>query len=652
MNFLHPEWLWVLAVPVLLVLVGVFLSLWRRRDGVAQMKVMTATAGGARVRLDARRRRGAEESPLFLWLASGLALVVVALARPCWGLRERVVFQQEQEILVALDLSASMDAEDVAPSRLERAKLLVAQMLDELKGEQVGLVVFAGTAFLQVPLSSDYEIFREFLPLLNTRYLPSVGTDYAAMVETALDAFGDSEADRFLIVLSDGEADPENPWKEEAGKLKKRGVRVLALGLGTEEGKMLPDGAGGFLKDERGAVVLSRLESGTLQALAEMTGGAYADSSQWTNLASLVREKMTLAEKGEFEEKDGVDLVERYQWFLAPGLLLLLAGLWREFPVRPRARRVRLPGTGTAGLLLLAGLFCVASKEMPGAVLGAEEMPPARVTARGLGELVGKLAGQDAMTEADAELLAKKTLAHGKALRREGRSVPPGMVRDALAALADCGQTLASERRQKMEAALQDLLQEPPAKEKQRSASPEGTGRENQPQDENAQSPEKQGEGEPSGNSSEEKQGGPSEENALPQQSGQKQSGQGGASQDQEGKGDSKEERTAEGEGVFQNGEKAFREMQKGQNAEEGETGRDGQTEEEKSGAGRRAQGGPMREVGGVAAEGTPLDENVDAALLVPLQRLDEVRKGDRPGVLFQRMQGPMKEPGGRKRNW
>src|SRR5207244_3462348 len=135
----------------------------------------------------------------------------------------------------------------------DRSKLLIQSLLERLEGERVGLVVFSGTAFLQSPLSADYEILREFLPSLGPDFLPEGGTNYQALLETSVQAFGGSNAaDRFLIVLSDGEATDEN-WKSGVDELKKRGIRVIGLGIGTSAGAMIPDGSGGFVKDERGA---------------------------------------------------------------------------------------------------------------------------------------------------------------------------------------------------------------------------------------------------------------------------------------------------------------------------------------------------------------------------------------------------------------
>jgi Ca-activated chloride channel family protein len=181
---------------------------------------------------------------------------------------------------------------------------------------------------------------------MDTKYLPQAGTNYTALLHTALDSFSQGDgADRFLIILSDGEAD-DDTWRPLAEKLKERNIRVIALGVGTEAGSIMPDGAGGLIKDERGAVVLSKLEPGTLQALAGMTEGVYADASSWVDLAALIEKTVATGRKGAFREENRVRLAERYQWPLAAALLLLALSYWFEFPVRPKNRAIRVPVRG------------------------------------------------------------------------------------------------------------------------------------------------------------------------------------------------------------------------------------------------------------------------------------------------------------------
>ena len=260
---------------------------------------------------------------------------------------------------------------DVKPSRLERAKLLAQSLLTNLTGERVGLIAFAGTAFLQSPLSSDYGILDEFLPELTPDFMPVGGTNYGALMDTAAAAFGDDPSgDRYLIVLSDGGA-TDDDWRDHIDTLKKKGIHVIGLGIGTPAGGFIPDRSGGFVKDGRGAVVLAKLESDNLRELARKTGGIYRDAGDWIDLAGVLKASVEEGTKGNFRERRAVTRVERYQWFLAPGLLYLLISFLLEFPVRPTPRDVKLfPKHGEGGgsshaaglaaaLLLLA---CVPSR--------------------------------------------------------------------------------------------------------------------------------------------------------------------------------------------------------------------------------------------------------------------------------------------------
>ncbi|MGH7997583.1 MAG: VWA domain-containing protein, partial [Opitutaceae bacterium] len=328
-------WPWALA---LIALPAIWLARALRRKAVQTARsrphLLEAEAGPAGVTLAAGVP--AKGRPPIL-LACGLVLAIVALARPQWGAASRPEVSRSREILIGLDLSRSMLSTDVKPSRLARSKLLIRSLLDHLAGERVGLELFAGTAFLQAPMSSDYEILREFLPHLNPSYLPVGGTDYGALIDTAAGAFGSGEADRYLIVLSDGGATDEG-WRTHIPELTRKGIRVIALGVGTEAGGFIPDGAGGFVKDERGAVVLARLDSTGLRELAAKTGGVYRDAGEWVDLPQLLRSTIKAGRKGVFTEREREVRIERYQWALAPALLLLLLSFWKELPVRPKAR--------------------------------------------------------------------------------------------------------------------------------------------------------------------------------------------------------------------------------------------------------------------------------------------------------------------------
>jgi Ca-activated chloride channel family protein len=613
MSFHSPHLLWFL-VPLILLFAW---ELARRaaRGATAWPKIARAWAGAFEVSLGARHTTAENRPRLWLWL--GLALCIVALARPQWGVIEEQVFDQSREVIIAVDLSRSMLAQDVKPSRLDRSKLLIQSLLDGLKGERVGLVLFAGTSFLQSPLSSDYEVLREFLPALNPDYLPEGGSNYKAMLETSMQAFGTSTADRYLIVLSDGESTVEN-WKEVTSLLKTKGVRVLGLGVGTVAGSFIPETNGGFVKDERGAVVMSRLNSSTLQELAQVTGGAYADASAWVDLPALLSRTVEAGRKGEFSEKNTARLVERFQWFLAPGLFLLLVSLWAEFPVRPRERALPLAGglkrqstsgkIGTPPVAAMVAILWLSALSSQLSTFGAEgaEDP----LAAPLSKAVGRLSAQPSLSAKDCAELAQTTLTYGERLKSSQQQVQPGVVGDALQAV-DLGATLDPKAadwpklRQDLEALLKrdEEKKQDEKKNEQDKEQQQKDQQQNQNQDQQQQQDQNQ------------KQ---DQQQKEPQQQ-QQQQDQGkdqGKNQDQDAFGDMKE-----------------------------------QPDQKKPGEKPPPPKPGTQKVGG--QQDKQPTEHVDPELAMPLQKLEQVRNQDSPAKLQQLMQGkPGKTPPENGKNW
>jgi Ca-activated chloride channel family protein len=429
--------------------------------------------------------RSSRRRPWLLLLAC--ATTIVALARPQWGSIERETPVRAREVMIAIDLSRSMLVEDVPPNRLERSKLLVRGLLDGLAGERVGLIVFAGTAFVQVPMSADYQILEEFLPELTPAYMPQGGTDYAGMLQSALEGFGTvGETDRYLVVLSDGEAHDDS-WTRLLPELQKRDVRVVALGVGTAEGGFIPDGAGGFAKDARGAVVLSRLENGTLRALARDTNGLYRDAAAWVDLNALLEESVRLGRQGNFTEETTIEHIERFQWPLAVAVVLALLGLWREVPARPRSRSIASVSTSarqasivrptirgtrlghptpTALVALVVALhlaapeitLLVAQEPAPLGPSAQEDPPDVRIR-----EVVTRLAHARRPRAEDWRELAAHTIALGEGLLAAGARPPRGPLSDALAAVEE-GRTAAPTIADwdALRSRLLDMLEAPP----------------------------------------------------------------------------------------------------------------------------------------------------------------------------------------------
>jgi Ca-activated chloride channel family protein len=614
MNFAWPHLLWLLAAPAALLAWELF---HRQRLSLdVHPKILRGEAGPHRLALNPGTPAGAGH--LRPWLALGLALAVVALARPQWGRLEEPVFDQSREVILAVDLSRSMLATDVKPARLERAKLLIRSLLEKLEGERVGLVVFSGTAFLQSPLSADYEILREFLPMLSPAYLPEGGTNYRALLETTLGAFGSgTAADRFLIVLSDGEA-TDDDWQSLVSDLKKKDIRAITLGVGTDAGSMIPDGTGTFVKDERGAVVLSKLNSTTLRALAQETGGTYRDASSWLDLAGVLKATVEAGRKGEFVEKNHVRFVERFQWALAPALLCLLLSFWREFPVRPKPRELKLaPPTAPSPLppagkvAAVALLVFLSAFQFPVSGLAATTPPTSAPppAPSPLGKIVGRLALQDRRTGRDWAELGRETVTWGQKIQSEQRAVPEGPVHDALAAV-DLGAALDPKTADwpQLRSELEALLKKPDEQKPQDQ--PKDQQQQNQDQQQNQQQDQqKQPQDSQSQNSESQKQEPPS----SPQ--------------------DKKSESKPEEQKKPQQQNSAFGNMQ-----EKNEP---------------PPPPGDNQKVGGAPEKKDTDREPADPALAMPLQKLDQLRNQDSPAKLFQLMEGEMKPtPAKKGKDW
>jgi Ca-activated chloride channel family protein len=279
------------------------------------------------------RRARAAKSVLIL---VAVAFLVLALARPQFGSRVEIVRSEGQDVMVALDVSRSMLAEDVVPNRLERARLEVMRILQRLDGDRIGLVAFAGNAFVQSPLTVDYGAAALFLNAMDTDLIPIQGTNLGEALSVALDAFEEGTRDhRVLIVVTDGE-DHEGEIEEALERARDEGVQIHTVGIGSIEGVPIPEFTAsgersGFIRDDDGAVVTTRLDESTLERVAEATGGRYFPAlGPGANLDLLV-EEITGGEGRELEAREITQFDEQFQVFLGfAWVLLLVEGLIPE----------------------------------------------------------------------------------------------------------------------------------------------------------------------------------------------------------------------------------------------------------------------------------------------------------------------------------
>ena len=289
------------------------------------------------------RRRQTAKTVL---LVVTVALLVTALGRPQFGSRVETIRREGQDIVIALDLSASMVAEDIAPNRLQKAKFAIADLIAQLDGDRVGLVAFAGEAFVQSPLTLDYGAANLFLNAMNPDTISVQGTNLGQAIEVALDTFADTDRrHRVLVVVTDGE-DHEGEVDGAVEQAREAGVRIFTIGIGSAEGVPIPefDAAGrpqGFTRSADGTVVTSRLDETTLRMVATRTGGTYYRASPGGTEMALLAEELAGGEGQEFEAEQVTLFDEQYQLFLGLALALLVA----ETLVSDR-RRVRASWAG------------------------------------------------------------------------------------------------------------------------------------------------------------------------------------------------------------------------------------------------------------------------------------------------------------------
>lgn len=318
-RFANTEMLWMLAV----VPVFIGLYIWYTRRKRRQLAEFGDPALVSELMPNASRVR---PNVKFSILMVALILLIVAAARPQYGQREQTIKRQGIEAIIALDISNSMLAEDVAPCRLDRAKQMLSKMIDQMVDDKVGLVVFAGEAYTQLPITCDYVSAKMFLNSITPDLIKTQGTAIGAALNTAIQSFGSEETDasRAIILITDGE-NHEDDAAAVAARAKEMGIKVMVVGIGKPEGSPIPiPGTNNFRKDRQGNVVVSRLNENMCRDIAKAGNGIYVrcDNTN-TAMRALQKEIDTLATT-EIETKVYTDYNEQFQSFVLVALLLLV----------------------------------------------------------------------------------------------------------------------------------------------------------------------------------------------------------------------------------------------------------------------------------------------------------------------------------------
>ncbi|HEY2139288.1 MAG TPA: VWA domain-containing protein, partial [Chthoniobacterales bacterium] len=360
MNFGAPGWFWgLLLVPLLVAL----FARAERRAAIRLREFVSERLLPNLARTVDRRRRKLR----FALTLLGVVLAITALAKPRWGYIYEDVKRKGLDLILGIDTSRSMLSNDVPPSRLQRVKLATQDLLDELQGDRVGLIAFAGRAFLQAPLTIDYNAAVEAINDLDTNTIPEGGTNISAAIELAVQTYGKSAiGNRALIIFTDGEELSGDALKT-AKAAADAGVRIFSVGVGTPEGSLIPlsgeGGATSFVKDMNGQVVKSKLDEKRLKEIAEATGGFYVHLEDGPRtMRKLFDEGLAKMQAGDIDDRMSRRPIERYQWPLGAAIFFFTAA----FLLRERKReRVRARSSAVGPHRALAGatavLLCTAT---------------------------------------------------------------------------------------------------------------------------------------------------------------------------------------------------------------------------------------------------------------------------------------------------
>jgi Ca-activated chloride channel family protein len=323
-RFEHPYYLYVLLIIPIMILGQVVFEIWRKKRFSAQINP------------ELRVQINSKWSGTKIWIklsiySLALSLVVIGIANPQSGSKMEEVKRQGVDIMIALDISNSMLAEDLYPNRLGRAKRSIQELFKYLKSDRIGIVVFAGESFVQLPITTDYSAAKLFLNSIETDLITTQGTDIGNAIDLCLKSFDpESATSKSIILISDGE-NHEETSSSALQAAKEQGVIVHTIGMGSVDGSPIPiykSGSRiGFRTNRKGNTVVSKLNEEMLNSLAQSTGGMFVRASNAQSGMSYIFDEVEKMEKVDFGSKIYTDYEDRFQFFLFPALILLIIEL-------------------------------------------------------------------------------------------------------------------------------------------------------------------------------------------------------------------------------------------------------------------------------------------------------------------------------------
>jgi Ca-activated chloride channel family protein len=261
-------------------------------------------------------------------LSLGLAFLIVSLTNPKMGTKLETIKREGVDIVFALDVSKSMLAEDIAPSRLDKAKQIITKIIDNLGSDRVGIIIYAGNSYPLLPITTDHAAAKMFLQNADPDMVSSQGTAIGGAIDRGITYFDDQEqTNRFLFVVSDGEDHNESP-ETLAKDAVSKGIKIFTIGVGTEKGGVIPIKENGkvisYKKDNQGEVVITKMNQEVLQEISDEGNGKYINGNKTQEAIDTVNDLLLKAEKSEFETKQFSDYKDQFQWFIGFALLFLI----------------------------------------------------------------------------------------------------------------------------------------------------------------------------------------------------------------------------------------------------------------------------------------------------------------------------------------
>ena len=318
-------WFWVLGVIPVIALFFLILQIWKHKSQSNFADKMLL-------------KRLSPNTSLFksilklVVLSLAFASLAIALVNPKIGTKLETVKREGVDIVFAIDVSKSMLAEDIAPNRLEKAKQLVTQIINNLASDRVGIIAYAGKAFPQLPITTDYAAAKMFLQNMNTDMLSSQGTAINEAIKLAKTYYDDEEqTNRVLIIISDGE-DHSDEAASVAEEANEEGIRIFTIGVGDVKGGPIPEKRNGIVlnykKDNNGETVITRLNEEILKSIASKANGVYINGKNTNELVDQIGEILNKMDKKEFESKQYADFKDQFQWFLGFALFFLFLDIF------------------------------------------------------------------------------------------------------------------------------------------------------------------------------------------------------------------------------------------------------------------------------------------------------------------------------------